>query len=191
MKTNDRAKINAKAVAAASKGIAVAVNSEKKALKQDRVTMLSTLRYIQASETAEAATWRAALNLKKSDNRARLKEVAAWIMARTPRVARKIYVASDGDAVNVTYGDIVPVNKNGREITDYITVVADAIKQHKTITAQRNEVARQIWETRRKMIESDSLNYFEHIDNILSYANRAPRKMAQTQLPDIRVNAAD
>lgn len=184
MKKN-QIKVNAKSVNAAKAAVTKAVNADKKELNQERKTTSAVVSFISTSDSEAAANFREFLNLPKNANKATRKQVCAWIESRYIYVTRKVYVktADESDAVNVEYEGVQACNKNGKPYADMLQAIAEIRKVYEGTIAARNEIARQMWNTRSKMINRD--DYKDHIDNVLSYKNRAPKKYhMQTVLGD-------
>lgn len=185
MKKANEIKVSVKSVNAAKSVVTKAVNSDKKALNDERKTTAALVSFISTSDSEAAANFRAFLNLPKNANKATRKQVCAWIEARYIFVTRKVYVTAgeETDSVNVEVGGVSACNKNGKPYTDMLQAITEIRKVYEGTIAARNEIARQMRDTRAKMLNMS--DYHAHIDNILSYKNRAPQKYhVQTVLGD-------
>lgn len=179
-------KVNAKAVNAACKGITAKNNTAKKELKNGRKTLRATVAYLATEDGANAESFRAFLKLKKNANKTERTAVCNWITARYLYVTTKYVVTSieDGDSVNVESFGIIPCNKNGKTYNDTLDAITEIKKVYEKTIQARNEIARQMWDTRAKLIAKGI--YKEHIANVLSYVNGAPKKFHnQVICPDI------
>lgn len=175
MKTNNEIKVNKKSVSNASKGIAKANNAAKKAMKDHRKTLRSTVAYIAATETVECANFRAFLNLPKNANKATRNNACAWIQARYLYVTNKYVVTSDGDAVEVENFGVLPCTKNGKIYSDMLDAITAVKSAYEKTIATRNEVASQMWTTRKNLIGKGE--YLARVQNIINLRNNAPAKI--------------
>lgn len=177
-------KLSTKVINNATKGITAVINTEKKQLKQERKTLKATVSFIATSDSSEAASFREFLNLPKNANKQQRNNICAWVEQRAPYVARKIYVSSNDDEVNVEFSGLLPVNKNGKHYTDMLDVIAEVKKIYSKIIATRNAIANEMIKQRALLIQQGM--YTDHIHNVLSYVNRAPQKIQkQITLADV------
>lgn len=176
MKTNNtEIKVNKKYVNAASKGIVKANNAAKKAMKEDRKTLRATVAYIATTESEECANFRAFLNLPKNANKATRNNICEWIQKRYLYVTTKYVVTSNGDAVEVENFGTIPCTKNGKTYTDMLDAITAVKSAYEKTIVQRNEIARQMWMTRKNLIGKGA--YLERVQNILNCVNSAPAKI--------------
>lgn len=175
MKKNEF-KVNAKSVNAAKANVTKKVKADKIELNKERKTTAALVSFLAQSESEAASNFRAFLNLPKNANKAIRKNVCKWIESRFIYVTRKVYVyaGEESDSVNVEYNGVQACNKNGKIYADMLQAIAELRTVYEKTIAERNEIARQMWDTRSKLIGRD--DYKERIDNVLSYKNRAPKK---------------
>lgn len=140
-------------------------------------TTAAIVALIATSDSEAAANYREFLGLAKGANKAARKAVCKWIESRYLYVTRNVYVSTDteSDAVCVEYGNVTPCNRNGKPDSDMLQSLSELRKAYEVTITTRKEIARQMLVTRAALIKRG--DYLERIDNVLSYLNRAPRKL--------------
>lgn len=175
----------------ASKGIKSENTTAARAIKNERKSLRGALAYLAISESDEAATFRAFLDLKKNAGKKERDLAANYVIKHYINAARVLYVSTDDDACYISGEKLIATNNKGKEVNDYLDVIRDIKTKVEVIGKQRRATAEKIWKLRNICICKDTYNKDNKvIDTLLNECRKAPEKSwAPSVIRDIRMNA--
>ena len=166
-----------KVINASTSGRKSEIAKETIKIKKERQSLRAVVAFIATEESEEAANFRAFFNIPKNANKAKRDAICAIIDKQIQNYVITVAI-KEGAVINEEAK--IPVNKNGKRISDFLDVLK-VIRAEKEIRAKQRSTMCQYLVKARNASQKRG-NYKEALPVMLETAKNAPAKYVSTEL---------
>ena len=166
-----------KVINASTSGRKSEIAKETTRIKKERQSLRAVVAFLASEESEEAANFRAFFNIPKNANKAKRDSICALI---DKQMQHFVITAAIRDGVVINEEAKIPVNKNGKRISDFLDVLKVIRAERETRAKQRTTMYQYLVKARNASQKRG--NYIEALPVLLETAKNAPAKYISTEL---------
>lgn len=166
-----------KVINASTSGRKSEINKETIKIKKERQSLRAVVSFLASEESEEAANFRAFFGIPKNANKAKRDAICLQIDKQMQNFVITVAI-KEGAVINEEAK--IPVNKNGKRISDYLDVLKVIRAERETRAKQRSTMCQYLVKARNASQKRG--NYKEALPVMLDTAKNAPAKYVSTEL---------
>ena len=166
-----------KVINASTSGRKSEIAKETTRIKKERQSLRAVVAFLASEESEEAANFRAFFDIPKNANKAKRDSICALI---DKQMQHYVITTTIRDGVVINEEAKIPVNKNGKRISDYLDVLKVIRAERETRAKQRSTMCQYLIKARKASQKRG--NYKEALPVMLETAKNAPAKYVSTEL---------
>ena len=166
-----------KVINASTSGRKSEICKETIKIKKERQSLRAVVAFLASEESEEAANFRAFFDIPKNANKAKRDSICANI---DKQIQNYVITVAIRDGVVINEEAKIPVNKNGKRISDYLDVLKVIRAERETRAKQRATMVQYLVKARNASQKRG--NYQSALPVMLETAKNAPAKYISTEL---------
>ena len=166
-----------KAIQNSTKGRKSEINKETVRIKKERQSLRAVVAFLASEESEEAANFREFFNIPKNANKAKRDSICTQI---DKQMQNFVITAAIKEGAVINEEAKIPVNKNGKRISDFLDVLKVIRAERETRAKQRATMAQYLVKARNASQKRG--NYKEALPVLLATAKNAPAKYVSSEL---------
>lgn len=166
-----------KVINASTSGRKSEIAKETTRIKKERQSLRAVVAFLASEESEEAANFRTFFDIPKNANKAKRDAICAII---DKQMHHFVITTTIRDGVVINEEAKIPVNKNGKRISDYLDVLKVIRAERETRAKQRSTMAQYLLKARKA--SQTRGNYKEALPVMLETAKNAPAKYVSAEL---------
>ena len=166
-----------KVINASTSGRKSEISKETIRIKKERQSLRAVVAFLASEESEEAANFRAFFNIPKNANKAKRDSICAQI---DKQIQNYVITVAIRDVVVINEEAKIPVNKNGKRISDFLDVLKVIRAEREIRAKQRSTMAQYLAKARNASQKRG--NYKKALPVLLETAKNAPAKYVSTEL---------
>lgn len=166
-----------KVINASTSGRKSEIAKETIKIKKERQSLRAVVAFLASEESEEAANFRAFFDIPKNANKAKRDAICVQIDKQMHHFVITTAI-KEGAVINEEAK--IPVNKNGKRISDFLDVLKVIRAERETRAKQRSTMAQYLLKARKASQKRG--NYSDALPVMLETAKNAPAKYVSTEL---------